>query len=194
MNDLEKLAIVWQDLRVHSYLVDTKVPLRAPRGRSIPQKIVKIVIMPPIGPISSICLFFVYFRGNGSGHPDSMKNSGSDRVPVRVRALLLGGLDRCVRLRWLADRRGIIAQRRDGFQAHVACALYGPLIVLFEQQSTDESDDGGLAGKMPTTAARDRSTGSATSGSPTAPPARATTEGQSGRCRVRGMVDAGMEG
>ena len=41
----------------------------------------------------------------------------------------------------------IIAQRRDGFQAHVACALHGPLIILFEQQGTDESDDGSLIGE-----------------------------------------------
>ena len=47
---------------------------------------------------------------------------------------------------WQADG-GIIAQRRDGFQAHVACALHGPLIVLFEQQRPDESDDGSLIGE-----------------------------------------------
>ena len=35
-----------------------------------------------------------------------------------------------------------IAHWRDGFQAHVACTLHGPLIILFEQQSTDEADDG----------------------------------------------------
>ena len=34
------------------------------------------------------------------------------------------------------------AQRRDGFQAHIARALHGPLIVLFEQQSTDEFNNG----------------------------------------------------
>jgi hypothetical protein len=45
-----------------------------------------------------------------------------------------------------ADGR-IIAQRRDGFQAHLACALHGPLIILFEQQGTDEPDDGGLVGQ-----------------------------------------------
>jgi len=45
-----------------------------------------------------------------------------------------------------ADGR-IIAQRRDGFQAHLACALHGPLIILFEQQGTDEPDDGGLIGQ-----------------------------------------------
>ena len=47
---------------------------------------------------------------------------------------------------WQADGR-IIAQRRDGFQAHVACALHGPLIILFEQQSSDEADDGSLVGE-----------------------------------------------
>ena len=47
---------------------------------------------------------------------------------------------------WQTDGR-IIAQRRDGFQAHVACALHGPLIILFEQQRPDESDDGSLVGK-----------------------------------------------
>ena len=47
---------------------------------------------------------------------------------------------------WQTDG-GIIAQRRDGFQAHVARALHGPLIILFEQQGTDESDDGSLVGE-----------------------------------------------
>ena len=47
---------------------------------------------------------------------------------------------------WQADG-WIIAQRRDGFQAHVACALHGPLIILFEQQGTDEPDDGCLVGE-----------------------------------------------
>ena len=40
-----------------------------------------------------------------------------------------------------------IAQRRDGFQAHVARALHGPLIVLFEQQGTDESNNGRFVGE-----------------------------------------------
>ena len=42
---------------------------------------------------------------------------------------------------------GTIAQRRDGFQAHVAGALHGPLIILFEQQRPDKSDDGSLIGE-----------------------------------------------
>ena len=54
---------------------------------------------------------------------------------------------------WQADG-WIIAQRRDGFEAHVACTLHGPLIILFEQQGTDESDDGDLIGEMPTTSLR----------------------------------------
>jgi hypothetical protein len=54
---------------------------------------------------------------------------------------------------WQADGR-IITQRSDGFQAHVACTLHGPLIILFEQQGADESDDGGFVGKMPTTSLR----------------------------------------
>jgi hypothetical protein len=47
---------------------------------------------------------------------------------------------------WHADD-WIIAQRRDGFQAHVACTLHGPFIILFEQQCADESDDGSLVGE-----------------------------------------------
>lgn len=35
----------------------------------------------------------------------------------------------------------IIAQGRGGFQRHVAVALDGPLIVLFEQDRSDEADD-----------------------------------------------------
>src|SRR4051794_10306500 len=42
---------------------------------------------------------------------------------------------------------GIIAQRRDGFQCHVAGALHGPLIVLFEQDRADEANDGILVGE-----------------------------------------------
>ena len=47
---------------------------------------------------------------------------------------------------WQTDG-GIIAPRRDGFQAHVACALHGPLIILFEQQRPDETNDGSLVGE-----------------------------------------------
>jgi hypothetical protein len=42
---------------------------------------------------------------------------------------------------------GIIAQRGDGFQRHVAAALHGPLVVLFEQDRADEADDGGFVGE-----------------------------------------------
>ena len=35
---------------------------------------------------------------------------------------------------------GIIAQGSDGFQRHVAGALDGPFIVLFEQDGADETD------------------------------------------------------
>ena len=37
-----------------------------------------------------------------------------------------------------------IAYRGDGFQCHVAGALDGPFVVLFEQDGPDESCDGGL--------------------------------------------------
>ena len=47
---------------------------------------------------------------------------------------------------WQADG-GIIAQRCDGFQAHVARALHRPLIVLFKQKCPDELNDGGLVGE-----------------------------------------------
>jgi hypothetical protein len=56
------------------------------------------------------------------------------------------------------DRReadgGIIAQRRDGFQGHVAAALECPFVVLLEQDRADEVYDGVLVGKMPTTSVR----------------------------------------
>ena len=42
---------------------------------------------------------------------------------------------------------GIIAQRGDGFQRHVAGALDGPFVVLFEQEGADEADDGVLVGE-----------------------------------------------
>ena len=38
----------------------------------------------------------------------------------------------------------IMAQRCDGFQAHVAGSLDCPLIVLFKQQCPDEADNGSL--------------------------------------------------
>ena len=47
---------------------------------------------------------------------------------------------------WQADER-IIAQRGDGFQCHISGALNGPFIVLFEQQRTDQSDDGVFIGE-----------------------------------------------
>ena len=40
-----------------------------------------------------------------------------------------------------------IAQRRDGFQRHVAGPLHRPLIVLFEQDGADQTDDGVLVGE-----------------------------------------------
>ena len=40
-----------------------------------------------------------------------------------------------------------MAQRCDGFQAHVAGSLDRPLIVLFKQQCADEADDGGFIGE-----------------------------------------------
>src|SRR5204863_352964 len=42
---------------------------------------------------------------------------------------------------------GIVAQRRDGFQRHVASALDGPFISLLEEDGADEPDDGGLVGE-----------------------------------------------
>jgi hypothetical protein len=44
---------------------------------------------------------------------------------------------------WQADE-GIIAQLADAFQRHVAGALDGPFVVLFEQHGADEADDGVL--------------------------------------------------
>ena len=43
----------------------------------------------------------------------------------------------------------IIAQRCDGFQAHVAGALDGPLIVLFQEQRADQPGDGGFVREDP---------------------------------------------
>src|SRR5260370_7515575 len=42
---------------------------------------------------------------------------------------------------------GIVAQRCHGFQGHVAGALHGPLIVLFEEDGTDEPNDGLVIGE-----------------------------------------------
>ena len=36
---------------------------------------------------------------------------------------------------------GIVAQRRDGFQRHVAGTLHGPFVVLLQEDGTDEPDD-----------------------------------------------------
>ena len=43
--------------------------------------------------------------------------------------------------------KGIVAQRCDGFQGHVAGALDGPFIVLFQKDSPDEADDGLVVGE-----------------------------------------------
>ena len=53
---------------------------------------------------------------------------------------------------WSDDHCGrsddrIIAQRRHGFQRHVAGALDGRFVVLFEQDRSDEPDDGVLVGE-----------------------------------------------
>jgi len=47
---------------------------------------------------------------------------------------------------WHYDERRI-AHRGDGFQCHVSGALYCPFVVLFEQERSDEPDDGGLIGE-----------------------------------------------
>ena len=49
---------------------------------------------------------------------------------------------------WQADG-GIIAQRGDGFQAHVPCALDGPFVVLLQQQGTDQADHRLFVGEDP---------------------------------------------
>ena len=46
---------------------------------------------------------------------------------------------------WEADC-GIMAQRAEGFQCHVA-ARYGPLVVLLEHQCADEADYRGVIRK-----------------------------------------------
>ena len=43
--------------------------------------------------------------------------------------------------------KGIVAQRCHGFQGHVAGALDGPFIVLFQEDSPDEADDGLVVGE-----------------------------------------------
>ncbi len=42
---------------------------------------------------------------------------------------------------------GIVAQRRPGFQGHVAGPLHGPFIVLFQQDGPDEADHGRVIGE-----------------------------------------------
>ena len=46
---------------------------------------------------------------------------------------------------WQADG-GIVAHRSERFQCHVA-ALHGPFVVLFQQQSADQANDGRLVGE-----------------------------------------------
>ena len=53
---------------------------------------------------------------------------------------------------WSDDHGGqyhddIIAQSRDGFQGHVAGALDGSIGVLFEQNGSDEPDEGVVVGE-----------------------------------------------
>ena len=49
---------------------------------------------------------------------------------------------------------GIIGDGGDGLKGHVAGALDGPLVVLFEEDCSDEACDGGLVGEDPTTLVR----------------------------------------
>jgi len=49
---------------------------------------------------------------------------------------------------------GIVAQRRDGFQRHVAGTLHGPFVVLLQEDGTNERMMTSSLGKMPTTSVR----------------------------------------
>ena len=40
-----------------------------------------------------------------------------------------------------------MAERDDGFQAHVAGALNGPFVILLQEQGADQAGDGGLVGE-----------------------------------------------
>ena len=42
---------------------------------------------------------------------------------------------------------GIVAQRRDRFQGHVAGSLHRPFVVLLQQDGADQAGDGGLVGE-----------------------------------------------
>jgi hypothetical protein len=80
-----------------------------------------------------------------------------DRVPelaVRHRAHRRAGQLAIAR----KPNGGIIAQLRDGFQRHVTGTPDGPFVVLFEQDRSDEANDGVLIwGRCrPSRAARSR--------------------------------------
>jgi hypothetical protein len=47
---------------------------------------------------------------------------------------------------WQADER-IIAHSGDGFQGHVAGSLDGPFAILFQEQGTDQSNNGVIVRK-----------------------------------------------
>lgn len=49
---------------------------------------------------------------------------------------------------WQADG-GIIAQRCDGFQADVACALDRPFVVLLQQEGADQAEHCLFVGEYP---------------------------------------------
>src|ERR1700761_8669120 len=77
----------------------------------------------------------------------AMSRSGpcpaADCVPVRgVGVALRGGLDRVSGCDQGQADAEIMAERGDGFQCHVACTLNGPFIVLFEEQCSDQPDNG----------------------------------------------------
>ena len=40
-----------------------------------------------------------------------------------------------------------MAQRRNGFQRHVAGSLHRPFVILFQQDSAHQPDDGGVVGE-----------------------------------------------
>ena len=89
----------------------------------------------------------------------TVKRYVADRVPWRGVAgggqhELRSGPGRSVRHGRQADDR-IIGDGGDGLKGHVAGALYGPFVVLLEQDRADETGDGGLVREeMPTTSVR----------------------------------------
>ncbi len=108
--------------------------------------------------LSDVLLIIEKWRKSSSRTPKITSRRPQRRLSARWRGMLFPRRDRVPRTwcslddhgsspcGWQADER-IIAHRGDGLKCHVAGSLDSPLVVLFEEQCTDQSNDGIVVGE-----------------------------------------------